>query len=397
MKKLFITLIAGVALAFLINNLFLEHEDAKNGNGQRSRGGQKVSVAIETQPIKQTRLLDEGVFTGSLYAQSEFDLAPKISGRIKKLYLDLGDLIKNGEIIAELDNEELILEVRQAQAELEIARANYNESKGLLEISQKELDRTKTMHRQKVSSDVELEKAQSEYKTRLARLKVSESQLSNRQAALERAKVRLSYAKVDASWSGGSTERFVAKKYLDEGSMAGPGSPLVSVIDIATLTAIIDVVEKDYFKIKKGQVAKIKSDAIETRTFAAKVVRIAPLLENNSRLAKVELELKNPGFILKPGMFVTATIVFAEHASATVVPNHSLIRRNDKEGIFLVNEASSTVKFVPVEKGFSNDSCTEIMSPEVSGQVVTLGYHLLEDGAPIRISNLKSGKSGDES
>ncbi|MGM0600114.1 MAG: efflux RND transporter periplasmic adaptor subunit [Candidatus Rifleibacteriota bacterium] len=396
MKKLFITLIAGVALAFLINHLFLKPQEAKKAGRKRGRGQQNISVAVETQPIKKTRLLDEGVFTGSLYAQSEFDLAPKISGRIKKLYLDIGDLIKNGEIIAELDNEELLLEVRQAEAELEIARANYNESKGLLEIAKKELERTKTMHKQKVSSDVELEKAQSEYKTRLARLKVSESQLSNRQAALERAEVRLSYAKVDASWTGGSNERFVAEKYLDEGSMAGPGSPLISVIDIATLTAIIDVVEKDYFKIKKGQLAKIRSDAIEDKTFEAKVVRIPPLLDNRSRLAKVELELKNSGFTLKPGMFVTATIVFAAHDSATIVPNHSLVRRNDKEGIFVVNEASSTVRFIAVEKGFANDSCTEIISPEVSGQVVTLGYHLLEDGASIRISNLKSGKSGAE-
>ncbi len=394
MKKLIFAAIAGIALVLAFNHFFLKSSDNQGKKGPRNRGGM-AAVAVETAPIKLGRLIDQGLFTGSLIAQAKFSVTSKISGRVRKLLVDIGDEITNGQVVAELDDEELQLAVKQAEADLEIARANFNESAGLLEIAKKELERTETMRKQKVASDVDLEKAQAAFKTSQAKHQVNRSQLANRQAALESAQIRLSYAKVDATWSGGANKRFVAEKFLDEGSSVNTNTPIVSVIDIATLTAVIDVVEKDYFKIKIGQHAEIETSAIPDCIFPAKVARIAPILNDTSRLARVELEIANIDKTLKPGMFVTARIIFETHESATIVPTSSLVRRQNRTGIFVADLASMTARFLPIEIDFSNPENVEIASPTISGQVVSLGHHLLQDGAPIKVGNSskQNGKS----
>ncbi|MFZ5951514.1 MAG: efflux RND transporter periplasmic adaptor subunit [Candidatus Rifleibacteriota bacterium] len=399
MKKLIFAVITGVLLALLFNRLFLNKNQNQGQNGNRGRGGM-AAVAVETTPVKQDRLIDQALFSGSLIARSKFSVLPKISGRIRRLLADIGDEITNGQVIAELEDEELQLEVKQAQADIEIANANFNESASLLEIAKKELERTETMRKQKVSSDVDLEKAQAAFKTSQARHQVNRAQLSNRQSALESAKIRLSYTRVDASWTDGSKKRLIAEKFLDEGAMTGPNTPIASIIDIATMTAVIDVVEKDFFKIKIGQLAEIEAAAIPNCKFAGRVVRIAPILDSAARLGRVEIEISNIDLSLKPGMFVRARIIFEAHESATLVPNSSLVRRKNQTGIFLAETASMTAQFIPVEIGFSDSEYTEIASPTVSGEVVTLGHHLLQDGAPIKIAGKEEkpaskGKKGE--
>lgn len=388
MKKIFAAIVAGVLLVLLINKFFLVGKgggSAVNGRGR----GPVAAVAVEIEPIKQSRLIDQSIFTGSLSAQSKFSVMPKISGRLRRLLVDIGSTIVNGQVVAELDSDELTLAVKQAEADIEIAKANYNESAGLLEIAGKELERAETMRKQKVASDVDLEKAQAAYKTSQARHQVNKAQLSNRQAALDAALVRLSYAKVDATWTGGSNKRLIAEKFLDEGAMSGPNSPIVSVIDIATLTAVIDVVEKDFFKIKPGQHAEIEAAAIPDCVYPARVVRIAPILDEVSRLARVELEISNVDNSLKPGMFVSARIIFATHEAATIVPNSSIVRRQNQTGVFIADLENMTARFTEIKKGFENEVNTEIASPTISGQVVVLGHHLLQDGAPIKVAGLE--------
>ncbi len=383
MNRFALTFISGIILAWLLVSHF--QPSASNTAGGRRGPGGAMAVAVETEPLKIGSLVDEGRFVGSIEATSKFMVAPKISGRIKKLFVDIGDEIANGSTIAALDDEELLLAVKQAEADLEIARANLNESAGLLEISQRELDRVKTMRQQKVSSEVEVENAQAAHKTRQARHQVNKALLSQKEAALETTRLKLAYARVDASWSGGFGRRFIAERFLNEGAMINANTPIVSVIDIATLTAVIDVVEREYFKIKPGLTAEIETAAIPDCIYTARVSRIAPLLDGASRQARIELELSNTDNALKPGMFVKARLIYARHDSVTIAPASALVRRNDQEGLFLVDSEKSVARFIPVEVGFREGDRAEIASPTISGAVVVLGHHLLEDGSSIRL------------
>ncbi len=385
MKKFVFYFLVGIALTWYLVSALQKSNDGSKANGARRGPGGAAVVAVETAPLEIGSLVDEGQFVGSIEPVSKFMVAPKISGRIKKLFVDIGDRIENGSTIATLDDEELLLGVKQAEADLEIARANYNESAGLLEISQREFDRVKKMREQKVSSEVEVENAQAAHKTRQAKHQVNKALLSQKEAALATSKLKLDYATVDASWSGGAGLRFIAERFQNEGAMINANSAIVSVIDIATLTGVIDVVERDYFKIRQGLNVEIEPAALPGSVFQARVSRIAPLLNEASRQARIELELTNTDYALKPGMFIKAKIMYERHDSVTVAPAEALVRRNDLEGVFLVDREKNTAKFVPIQVGFREDRKVEIASPTISGDVVVLGHHLLEDGSSIRL------------
>ncbi len=167
--------------------------------------------------------------------------------------------------------------------------------------------------------------------------------------------------------------------------MINVNSAIVSVIDIATLTAVIDVVERDYFKIRTGMLAEIETAAIPGRIFPARVSRIAPLLNEMSRQARIELELGNADHMLKPGMFIKARLIYERHDEVTIAPASALVRRNDLEGVFVADLEKNLANFVPIQVGFREGAKIEVASPTISGNVVVLGHHLLEDGSQIRL------------
>ena len=117
----------------------------------------------------------------------------------------------------------------------------------------------------------------------------------------------------------------------------------------------------------------------QDKDFQGRIVRIAPLLQEASRQARVEIEVENQEKLLKPGMFITAQIEYARRANVTVVPYNALAKRNDRQGIFLVDRAAKLARFIAVETGIVEGGRVEIVSPKnLSGYVVTLGHYLLE-------------------
>jgi RND family efflux transporter MFP subunit len=165
--------------------------------------------------------------------------------------------------------------------------------------------------------------------------------------------------------------------------MLAPNTSIVSVLDIRALTGVIYVIERDYSKVRTGQEASVSTDAFPGRTFPGKVVRVAPILKETSREARVEIEVPNPEGLLKPGMFIRVQIEFSRVDDAMVVPLSAVAKRNGKQGVFQVNMEEMTAQFVPVDLGIVNNERAQILAPPLTGQVVTLGHHLLEDGGAI--------------
>jgi multidrug efflux pump subunit AcrA (membrane-fusion protein) len=112
----------------------------------------------------------------------------------------------------------------------------------------------------------------------------------------------------------------VPERFVDEGSMMAPNTAIVSVLDIGALTAVIHVIERDYPKIKVGQAATVIADAFPGKAFTGRIIRVAPLLKETSRQARVEIEIPNRESLLAPGMFVRVEIDFSRHDDATLIP-----------------------------------------------------------------------------
>jgi len=384
MKKFFTIVIAIAGIGFLSWQIYEKTSGSKEGFGSR-RGN--PAVAVETAPIQKASIKDVGRFTGSLSPQSEFMVAPKIAGRLEKILVDIGDVVTADQLVAVLDDEEYQQQVYQAVAELEVARANLVEVKITSENAKREYERTVALREKKIASESQLDAAESEYKTQQAKLQVANAQVSQKQAALNMAKVRLSYTRIRVPPNHASQQRVVGERFVDEGSMLAPNTPIVSILDIGTLIGVINVIERDYPKIKPDLPAVINTDAFPGQTFSGKVIRIAPLLMEKAREARVEIEIPNQRMLLKPGMFVRVQMEFELHENATVIPQAAVVKRDGRQGVFVVDRQEKKARFIPVTLGIVNEARAEILKPELTGEVVTLGQHLLEDGANIILPN----------
>jgi RND family efflux transporter MFP subunit len=348
-----------------------------------------VSVAVETRPINKDSIRDVGVFTGSLEPKSRFDVAPKVAGWLKELLVDVGDTCKRNQIIAVLDDEEFAQQVEQARAELQVAKANAANYGSDLDIAKREYERSKALREKQIASASELDVSEASFNASQTRYKVSLAQVAQKEAALKTALVRLSYTKVRAFWEEGEKPRVVGERFVDVGELLSINQPIVSVLENNPLTAVVYVIERDYPKVTIGQQAIITTDAYPGRTFSGSITRIAPLLKESSRQARLEMEVPNPELLLKPGMFVRARVEFAMHENATLVPLPAIVKRDNKEGVFIADTQNLKARFVPVTTGIINGEIVEITKPEISGMVITMGNHLLENGSDITLPKIE--------
>lgn len=385
MKKAVAVVVVVALVALLGWEIYRRAAADGNQGGGRGRGGGAV-VAVETVPVSRRTIVDVARFTGSLLPKSYFVVAPKIGGRLEKLLLNIGDAVHTGQLLAVLDDGEYSQQVQEAEAQLLVAKANMEEAKSALEVERREYERVQALRAKSIASESELDSSRARHQAQEARYKVAGAQVAQKAASLKAAEVRLSYARIVASWDDADAERFVGERFVDEGAMLRSNDPIISIIDISSLTAVIHVIERDYSQIRIGQPTYITTDAFAGETFAGKVLRVAPLLKETSRQARVEVEIPNPDRLLKPGMFVEAQIEFQRRDNATVVPLSALSRRNGSQGVFIADVEEMKARFVPVTLGITTDDSAEIAEPALRGLVVTLGQHLLSDGVSITLA-----------
>lgn len=392
MKKLL--LISVFLAAFgIVGWQVYEKVTASDSSGPRRFGS--MAVAVEIEPVRTTTMRDVGKFSGTLYPRSQFVVASKIPGRLEKILVNIGDPVKRGQLIAVIENDEYQQQVEQNLAALQVAVANLEESKSSQATSLKELERMKALWRKQIVAESELDTASARYKTYEVKNKVAEAKLVQQEAALKAAQIRLSYTQIRASWEGGDDARVIGERFVNESDLLAPNKSIVSVLDIDSLTAVINVIEQDYSKITVGQEATLYIDAFPGESFTGKVIRIAPLLNEKSRQGRVEVEVPNTKNRLRPGMFINVSLEFSRHDNAVVVPVTALVNRKGRQGVFIADISAGKVKFVPVTIGISDSELAEVVGPPISGSVVTLGQHLLQDGSAFILPDEeKSPKKG---
>jgi RND family efflux transporter MFP subunit len=204
-------------------------------------------------------------------------------------------------------------------------------------------------------------------------------------AALEAARIRLGYTRITADWSGGDDRRVVAERYVDEGGTVSANTPLLRIVELDPISGVIFVTEKDYGRLQPGQGVALSTDAYPGETFGGRIERIAPVFQEATRQARVEISAANPGHRLKPGMFIRATVVLEKAADAVIVPEQALTTRDDRTGVFLVSSDGRSVAWREVRVGIREGGRVQVLGDWLSGRVVTLGQQLVDDGSAILI------------
>ena len=365
------------------------------GDALGGREEEDLAVPVEIAAIERGPIVFRRTFSGTLEPTAEFVVAPKISGRIERLTVDLADPVTRGQLVAELDDREYVQAVAQAEADLAVAQATLAEAQSTLTIATRELDRIEKLRGDGVASESQYDTAQTAQLASKAELEVARAQLQRAKSSLESARIRLDYTKINAEWRDGSDTRVVAERFVDEGDTVSPNASIFSIVELAPITGTIFVTERDYGQIKVGQTASLTTDAFPNETFQGTVARISPVFRQESRQARVELRIENPDQRLKPGLFIRVTLELARAENAIIVPEAAVTVRADAQGIFILNEAGTSVHWEPVSLGLREEERIQIFGENLTGRVVTLGQQLLDDGSPITIPDHSPAESAE--
>jgi RND family efflux transporter MFP subunit len=371
-----VTLIgAGVGLRVWV----FTDEQAGSADGS---GPVPVEVAlVEHGPIERRR-----EFTGSLEASAEFTVAAKVGGRVARITVDLADPVTRGQVVVELDDDELHQAEAQARADLAVATAQAGAADKALEIASRNHARASDLRKRGFASDQELDTARAEKLTAEATVEVARAELTRARAAHKAAQIRQSYAKVTADWSEGDEPRVVAARFVDEGSMVSASAPLLTIVELDPVIAVVFVTEADYAQLAPGMPITLRTDAFPHESFAGSISRIAPVFRVESRQARVEMVVQNPDARLKPGMFVRTQAVLERIEDATLVPEAALVERAGETVVFVADETSAIVRMRAVEVGVQQGDRVAVTGKDgqpITGRVVSLGQQQLVDGSTI--------------
>jgi len=348
--------------------------------GKKDKNRQKLAVSVEVTRVQRRAIEDRIELVGSMEPIAQVEIRSRISGYIKKLTLDVGDTVKKGDVVVELDDSRHQESVSEATAALKVAEAQLKSSRAKQDLAEKRLKRFEQLARTGVATNQETEEAaaeveisKTEVELQLARLAEAAAILGNSKLALEETKI---YAQADG---------VVSKRWVEAGDLAKPDVPLLEIVDLSRARTNVNVVEKDYPKVQVDQVATLHCDAFPDKTFIGKVVRKAPVLDAETRTATVFIEIENPQSLLKPGMYARVSIVFSTRQKADVVPIAALIERDENSAIFVVTGDPPVSNLHEVETGIVDGESVEILSGiSENDRVVTLGSRVIQPGQRVR-------------
>ncbi len=331
----------------------------------------KESVNLETANVQRIDISSSVTATGTVEPVTKVEVGTQVSGIISKLYVDYNDVVKAGQVIAEMDKVNLQAELSAANAQLATAKTEY-------EYQQKEYNRMKTLHDKELISDSEFDQAQYQYQS-------SKNAYSQTQASYTKVKRNLSYATITSPIDG-----VVISKAVEEGQTvaAGFSTPTLFTIakDLTDMQVIANVDEADIGQVKEGQrvtytVAAYPDDVFEGRV---KQVRLQPTTTSNVVTYEVVIGAPNPDLKVKPGLTATITIYTLEEEDVLSVPTKALRFRPDPEilkglGITISGEParSDSIKTVWVKRGDSI-SPIQVIPGNTSGDRTGINGNLQE-------------------
>ena len=363
---------------------FLAFLGCSNEAGDPERGvGSKPPVYVVD--VVLGRISEWRSYSGSLIASSSSVVSPKIAGRLNAILVHVGDQVLPGQVVAQMEPAEYQQGALQAEADLLLEQANQYQVESELDLAQGAIARAEALSQRGVLSQVELDTANSEYLAKEAAVKVAQARVARAQALLSNARLLLADADVKILPTRLESTLVVAERYLDAGETLSVNTPLLRIVSMDPVLAVFYVAERDYASLSLGQLVRLTTDAYGDRVFLGQIARMAPVFQESSRQARVEVTIENVDQALKPGMFIQAEVELRREENAQVVPAEALIKRNDRPGVFMIVEGSTAVQWREVEVGIREGNQVQIIAAGVTGAVVTLGQQLIKDGMEVSI------------
>jgi membrane fusion protein (multidrug efflux system) len=312
---------------------------------------EELPVPVEVEEVTTGSIASYISATANLVAEDQVRVLSEAEGRVQRLEVEEGDVVKKGQILAVLVQDE----ARIAKSKVELRAANASAA----------LERARDSFEQGLISSEAFDKLKMDY------------EVANQEVA--EAEWRLAKTVIRAPFTARVTERFVTL-----GQHLRPGDELFTVADYDPLVARIYLPERDVVNLEVGREVRITPAAATELSFTGRIRQIAPVVDTATGTVKVTVEAVRPPAGVRPGAFVAIDIVRERHATALLLPRESVIRELRTAHVF-VTENDTAVKRA-VELGIEEGEVVEVLTGlEAGDSVVVAGQGGLDDGQRIKI------------
>jgi HlyD family secretion protein len=344
------------------------------------------------------------VATGKVQPITKVEVKSKASGIVTRLDTDINAHVKQGQVLAQLDKQEILAQVAAQKAQLNAAESNARAAAAAIQYDKvsaeapdlpmykNTYERSMAMSKQGIVSQQSLDDAQQKYlfaaNTRdkavsqisvdTSKLRQAQAQVAQNQASLEQLEEQLSYTTITSPMDGTILSRDVEIGDAVS-SILVLGSTATLVMTIGDITQVYvqgKVDESDIGKVYLGQAARIKVESFKDKTFLGKVTKIAPLgvEKDNVTTFEVRVSIDNPGGELKANMTANAEILLEEHKKVLTVPEQAVLYDKDRNASVEVPDpkAKTGRRKIDIKAGISNGTKTEVLAGLKSGDTVIL-------------------------
>lgn len=398
-------------------------------------------VAVEVMQVTTGEVAETVEVSGTIQPAAQIGVVSKIPGRVQKVRVDVGQAVRAGDVLVELERSELAAQVRQAEAAVAAARAGsrqalsaaetqlavasgqYESSQAMLRQAQTNLksatdnlERMRDLYGKHAVTKQQLELAETQADVARAQVESAQAAVESARSGLEGARRHLSVVKAPLEVGGQQIQSgeaaviqaeaalelaraqlanaivvapvggVIASRTINPGELASPGVPLLGIVEVDELYVEVNLTESLVGRVRNGMTVAVKVDAFPERSFTGRISNLAPAADPRTRTFPARVRLANPGGELKPGMFATAALSTARRSGVVVVPTSALVDRNGQSVVFVVEDGKAVEREVTV--GLRNREVVEIKSGLKPGEQLVIRGHLqLADGVAVRLNS----------
>lgn len=369
--------------------------------------GKAASPDLKTQPrqvktatVTELPIGETVTVNGNLVAYDRTTVGMKVPGRLQTITVDLGSVVRKGQVIAQLEQQEYKLRVQQAEAAMSQARARLGlspdgaddrvtaeetgavrQAKAVLDDAKLKRDRAGKLVQQGIIPAAEWDSVDSEYKIALSRYQDSLEEIRNRQGLLaqRRSEVALAKQQLADTFVYSPLDGVVQEKRASVGEYLAAGAPVVDVVRIDPLRLRVDVPERESHAIKMGQTVRVTVEG-DPDSYLGFIKRLSPTISEQNRVLSVEADVRNSGR-LRPGAFVKAEIVTNQTNTAVTVPPGALVTFAGIDKVIIIEGGKALEK--PVTVGRRGTDWVEIKAGVNVGQMVIVDPVNLQSGQSV--------------
>lgn len=315
MKKVLETLkrkktVSAIAVVLMFLWIYVQ----QSNSDMQAASSTQQGIVLSTQDIAEVKKENFLMFvpiSGELYPLEQTTIIAKVGAEVESVFVREGESIKKNQILAKLTTADLEQAVKDKEAAFSAAKASYQFSLSALQRYKKLLDKKYY--------------SQNDYDAAIQQLRVNEAGLTQAKAALNEAKLQLSYTRIASSISG-----IISERDIEPGMNLSVGQTLFKVVNLDRLEWRAMVPADEISHIKINQTAEFEVDGIQ-QTFSGKVVRINPSTVSGTRAYYAYIAVKNPDHHLKNGMFATGHITLSEKVNTLVIPFEAVKKGTSEE------------------------------------------------------------------